>query len=155
MTLRAAWRSERRGLPSIAADPTPARAVYPSDGLLQVAELPPRARPLVAELRMRDRDEPFGARADRAAPHLGDAVFGHHAVDDVLERGDGRPRVELGNDARDGIVHRRRVQDDERLPMLSEHGAAREVGLTARGGPVVAAQGFRRALSEEVHLDRR
>ena len=49
---------------------------------------------------------------------------GDHAVDNVLERRHRRTGVELGDDARDGVVLRRRVQDDERLPMLGEHGAA-------------------------------
>src|SRR5690348_16433277 len=44
-----------------------------------------RARAL-AEHRVRDRDQPSRPLADARAAHLGDAVLGHHAVDDLLER---------------------------------------------------------------------
>jgi hypothetical protein len=104
---------------------------------------------------MRDRDQPACPLGDRAAAQLGDAVLGHYLVDDVLERRHGSARVQLGNDARDGVLGGARMQHDERLTVLGHHRSARVVGLPAGGGPVIAAERLRRALTEEVHLQRR
>ena len=96
-----------------------------------VAELARLRGQLVAELRVRDLDQAHGALADRAPAQLGDAVLGDHLVDDVLVRGHRGARVQGGDDPRDRLVVRGRVQDDERLPLLGVEHAAHVVGLAA------------------------
>jgi len=115
----------------------------------EVSDLPRAARELVAKLRVRDRDQPARALADARPPQLGNAVLGHYTVDDVLQSRHGGPRVQAWDDPRDRFVVRRRVEHDERLAARRHDRAAREVRLTTRRRPVVAAERLGRALPEK------
>ena len=94
-----------------------------------VAHLSGLALQFVAELRVGDADQLPGSLADAGAAELGDAVLGYDAIYQVLERGDRGAGMQLGDDAGDRLVGRRRVQQDERLAVLGEYCAPREVWL--------------------------
>jgi len=67
-------------------------------------------RKLVPELGVGDGDQLPGPLADAGAAELGHAVLDDDTVDDVLERGDGGARMQLGDDAGDRRVSRRRMK---------------------------------------------
>ena len=102
----------------------------------------------VAELGVCDPDECGGSLRDGPAAKLSDAVFGDDVIDGVLHSRDGRAGAESGNDARDGFVTGRRVQDDEAHPAIAVHRAACEVGLPAAAGVIPTGDHLRVALAE-------
>ena len=72
----------------------------------EVAQLAGLRRQLVPVIGMGDADQPKGSLAHAAAAQLGHPVLRHHLVDDVLECGHRRARVQLGHDPRNGVVRR-------------------------------------------------
>src|SRR3954447_14439022 len=87
----------------------------------EVAEVMGTVTEVVAVIGVGDGDECSGAFADRSAAELGDAPFGDHLVDGVLDGGDdvagGQGRGDLG----DVAVVGGRVQHDEPLTAGGVH----------------------------------